>query len=139
MSKGFRIVVYALAVFGFAQLAMLALFLVGSHVGSGCTGYPVMEVPSPTNSYLATVENDTCTPSHELQTIVFVSDGSGTKTSVFTAPTSIRDAGTYSPLPLKLTWLGDAQLQVAYPRGVEGNFKETSAGTVNVVYKQFER
>ena len=137
MSKALRIVIYVLAVFGFAQLAMLALFFVGPHVGSGCAAYPVMEVPSPTTAYLATVENNTCTPSHELQTIVFVSDGPSTKTSVFMAPSALRDAGSYSPLPLKLTWLGDAQLQVEYPRGVEGNYQETSVGNVNVVYKQF--
>ena len=138
MSKAIRVLIGAFAIVGVAYAAMLLLLVVSPHMESHCRAYPVMEVPSPTAAYLATVENNTCTPSHELQTTVYVSGGSGPQSSVFIAPAAIRDAGTYSPLPLKLTWLGDAQLQVAYPRSVQAQSRVESVGYVNVVYKQFE-
>src|SRR4051794_20365035 len=110
MSKVLRVVVVLLAVVGFAYIAMLAIFFLAPRLPANCRGYLVMEVPSPGSEYLATVDNNTCTPTHDLQTTVTVSGGLGTSGSAFIASSAIRDAGTYSPLAIRLTWLGDSQL-----------------------------
>jgi len=141
MSKYVRIVIGIFAVFGFASFAMLAVAFVSHHViTSSCLSYDVMEVPSPTRAYQATIENSSCSPSHEheLQTVVSVSaNGGQSYESVFIAPSAMPVAGSYSPMPLRLTWLGDTELEVAYPRGVKKQSRVESVGSVKVTYKEF--
>ena len=138
MSKLLRVLVGIFAAIGFAQVAMLALFFVSTHSESGCVGgAPLMEVPSPTKAYMATVEVDNCTPAHQLRTTVFLSSGQ-LKTSAFIAGSSaLQNAGTFSPLPLRVTWLGETQLEIAYPRGTDVQSRPDLIEGVNVSYKEF--
>jgi hypothetical protein len=138
MSKLTRVLIGIFAAIGFAQVAMLTLFFVSSHSGSGCIGgAPLMEVPSPTRAYTATVEIDNCTPTHQLRTTVFLSSGQE-KTSVFISGSSaLHNAGTFSPLPLRITWLGDVQLEVAYPRGTDLQSRPELTDGVSASYKEF--
>ena len=96
-----------------------------------------MEVPSPTNVHVATVEVDNCTPSHQQQMIVFLSSA-GSTTSVFVAPSSVLQSGeTYSLLPLRISWVGDDQLEIAYPRGTKLQSDPNFVRGVHVTYKEF--
>jgi len=136
-----RIVVGIFAVFGFAYSAMLAVaFVVHPSTATFCLSYDVMELPSPTRAYQATITNSSCSPlhEHELQTSVFVSGNGGqSSASVFMAPSAMAEAGSYSPMPLRLTWLSDAELEVAYPRGVKMQSRVDRVGDVRLAYKEF--
>lgn len=138
MSRIIRAVVLAFAVIGVAYVAMLVVAFVGTPGARTCFSYHVMEVPSPTRAFRATVQNDTCSGSGELQTVVYVSGADGNSTFVFAAPAAMREAGVYSPMPLRLHWLGDAELQVEYPRGVSAASMTEKAQGVKVVYRQIE-
>jgi len=113
---------------------MLVWVEVSMHSTSSCFGGHIMEVPSPTKVYLATVDTDNCSPSREQRTTVFLSAGNES-VSVFIAPSAIRDAGSYSTMPLRLTWLADAELEIAYPRGVQPQSRAEPTMGVNIVYK----
>ena len=138
MSKLLRILVGIFAAIGLAYAAMLAVLFVGTHSESVCVGgAPLMEVPSPTKAYMATVEIDNCTPTHQLRTTVFLS-GNQFKISAFIAGSSaLQNAGTFSPMPLRITWLGDTQLEIAYPRGIELQSRPDLIEGVSVTYKEF--
>ena len=136
MSKLIRVLIGIFAAIGAAQVAMLTLFFFSTRSESGCIGGEVMEVTSPTRAYVAEVRTDTCSPSHELRTVVWLS-AYGTSTSVFMAPSTIQDAGTYSPLSLHITWLNDTELQIAYPRGTQLQSHPDLIQGVKVVYKEF--
>jgi len=141
MSKTARFIVITLAALGALYVAMLLVAFVHVPSVTYCTGYHVMEVPSPSSAYVATVENSSCNGprAHELQTVVNLS-GKGlpanTSELVFSAPSAIQNAGTYSPLQLKLTWLGEGELEIAYPRGVQSRSRVENAGEVKVVYRE---
>ena len=141
MSKYGRVVIGIFAVFGFAYSVMLAAaFFVHPGAATFCLSYDVMEVPSPTRAYQATIKNSSCSAphEHELQTAVFVSaNGDQSSQSVFIAPSAMAEAGSYSPMPLRVTWLGDAELEVAYPRGVKMQSRVDRVGNVKLVYKEF--
>ena len=136
MKNAFRVIVGIFAAIGAAYVAMLLWLAIGMHSGSSCYGSDIMEVRSPTKAYAAEVKTDTCTPSHELRTVVFLS-AYGTSTSVFIAPSAIQNAGTYSPLPLHITWLNDSELEIAYPRGTQLQSRPDLIQGVKVVYKEF--
>jgi hypothetical protein len=142
MSRITRAVVGAFAVLGAAYVAMLVIAFVGVPGGTRCFSYHVMDVSSPTSAHVATVENNSCTPSHELQTVVYLSSDKGalhaSSAYVFSAPSAVRDGGTYSPMPLQLTWHGDSELQIAFPRGTQVQSRVESIDNVKVMYKALE-
>ena len=135
------LVVGIFAVLGALYVAMLSVAFIGIPPGARCISYPVMVVPSPNSTGLATVENDSCSPSHELRTVIYVSGQgfpAGTSEIVFAAPSTIRDAGAYSPLSLKLTWLDDSQLEVAYSRGTQLQSRAEVAGNVKLAFRELQ-
>jgi len=136
MTKPLQIIVGLFAAIGLAYVAMLAWVGISIHSASGCSGGNVMEVPSPTKAYLATVETDNCSSSHEQRTTVFLFAGNQ-GASVFIAPSAIQDAGSYSTMPLRLTWLADTELEIAYPRGVQLQSRAEPTMGVNIVYKTY--
>lgn len=142
MSRAARAVVGAFAVLGAAYVAMLAVAFVGTPGGKRCLSYHVMEVPSPTSAYAATVENNSCMQSGELQTVVYLSSNVGTlrttSSPVFAAPSALRNAGTYSPMPLRLTWSGDAELHIGFPRGAKVQSRQDRVGEIRIVFSEFD-
>ena len=109
------------------------------NTGRNCAGYQVMQLPSPTSAFLATVENNTCTPSHEPQTVVEVAGGAGADGWAFEGSSHVFPTDPHTTIPVTLTWLGDAELQIAYPRGTEVQSRRESIGNVKLVYKGLER
>jgi len=136
MNRLIQIVVGIFAVIGLAYVAMLVWVGISMHSSSSCFGGHVLEVPSPTKAYLATVDTDNCSPSHEQNTTVFLSAGNES-VSVFIAPSAIKDAGSFSTIPLRLTWLADTQLEIAYPRGVQVQSRPEPTLGVNIVYATY--
>ena len=136
MNKVVRIVVGIFAAIGAMYVAMMLWLTFGMQFGSSCYASDLMQVPSPTKAYVAELKTDTCSSSHELRTIVWLS-AYGTSTSVFIAPSAVQNAGTYSPLPLHITWLNDAELEIAYPRGTPLQSSPDLIQGVKVVYKEF--
>lgn len=142
MSRITRAIIGAFAVLGVAYVAMLLIAFVGVPEGSRCFSYHVMEVPSPTLAHVATVENNSCIQSHELQTVVYLSSAQGALSTssayIFAAPSAIRSGGAYTPMPLQLTWHSDSELQIAFPHGTQVQSRMESINNVKVVYKELE-
>lgn len=138
VSRIIRAVVLAFAVIGVAYVAMIIVVTNGFPGMKSCFSYHIMDVPSPTKAFLATVQNDTCSKTGELQTVVHVSGTSGDSRSAFVAPSAMQEAGVYSPMPLRLVWLGDAELRIEYPSGVQADSMVETVNGVKVVYRQFD-
>jgi hypothetical protein len=102
-----------------------------------CVGYQILELPSPTKAFLAKVENNTCTPSHDPQTVVEVTGGPGVTSWAFEGSAKSSKAAP-STIPVTLSWLGNAELQIAYPHGTDVRSHWESIGNVKVVYKEVE-
>jgi hypothetical protein len=114
-------------------VSVLAYVFVG---GNNCVGYQLAELPSPTKAFLATVKNNTCTESHEMQTVVEVTGAPGVTGWVFAAPLTAPNADLHSASPVTVTWLGDTELQVAYRHGTDLQSRRETIGSVKVVYKE---
>ena len=139
MAKVLPWVVGLLAFIGAAYLAMLYSAFLGLPGQVSCTGYPLMEVPSPDAVYLATVKNESCSNGRGLQTIVELSGGNldaNTFDSVFVAPAATQEAGSFSPMRLKLTWQGASRLEIAYPHGVQPGSRVAQVGGATIVYRE---
>jgi hypothetical protein len=134
-----RLVVGILAALGAIYAATAVIAFIGIPGIENCLAYPIMQVPSPDSSFVAKVENQSCTPTNELLTNIYLS-GRGlpanTSEMVFSAPSSKQDVGTYSPLALKLTWQSDSTLEVAYPRGTKVRIQTKEAGAAKVVFRE---
>jgi len=140
MSAIARVLVGAFALVGVAYVALMLFFFSGGTAQNPvCLTYPVMEVASPDGAYRATVENSSC-KGGELWTSVdllqVTSAGVGKEFErIFESPSASRsDAGSYSPLQLRLTWLSATELQIRYPRGTKVSSRTEIAGGVRVAY-----
>jgi hypothetical protein len=107
--------------------------------GNNCVGYQLAELPSPTKTFLATVKNNTCTESRQLQTVVEVTGAPGVTGWVFAAPLTAPNADLHSAAPVTVAWLSGTELQVAYPHGTDVQSRRESIGSVKVVYKELDR
>jgi hypothetical protein len=137
-----RTAIHVFAVFGMIFVAMCALGMIAfappmalhSLIMSSCAGSPIMEVPS-TDAWVAVVDNDNCTENGESRTIVWLRERNGASTSIFAAPLVSRNAGTYSSMGLQLTWVGPAELELAYPLGSKAESMLDHVGAVKIIYK----
>jgi len=120
----------------------MALLLGFDIIGTRCHGAIAMVVPSPSQVVFARVETQTCDRG-PLETIVSVStdrsNHMGTKSWSFFRATSRLELrpGEYSPLQVRLNWLNDQELEVAYPKGTEADAAEGTYNGVKVSFREF--
>jgi hypothetical protein len=123
MPKWLVVVFSLFAAYGALHVALSLFFSLGglAFVGGpgsrSCFSYPVMSVPSPTGEFVVEVENTSCAPANKLMTNVWVMrTGSNESSMVLVAPSAQTSEGSYFPLNMLLTWEGESQLKVSYPR-----------------------
>ena len=152
MPKWLVVVLCVLAVYGAFHVALMLFFSLGGIAAVGgpsvrsCFSYPVMSVPSPTGKFVVGVENESCLPDNKLMTNVWVMQtGSSQSSMVLVAPSAQTSAGSYFPLNMLLTWEGESQLKVSYPRDTKVESSPAALGSsitlsgVKVSYAELHR
>jgi hypothetical protein len=112
-------------------------------VERSCTVYPVMTVASPSGHWRAEQVQETCNDDNLLKTVVWISTEKsssigGRRWSAFRAISSqpTGPSGVYEPVRLQLVWLGESELQISYPRGVEVQHGERREDGFRVRYQE---
>ena len=142
MPKLAKVAIAIFAAIGVAYVAMASLVSFGI-IGTRCHGAIAMVVPSPTQSLFARVETQTCDQG-PLETVVSLSSDRGNQMgtrswSFFPASTAQRSAaGDFSPVPVRLNWLSDRELEVRYPKGIEVDATEGTYNGVKVTFRELE-
>jgi hypothetical protein len=133
--KALRIAVGLFAAIGIAYVVFAAL-LAFDVIGTRCHGAIAMVVPSPSNAMFARVETQSCDDG-PIETIVSLSTDRGNhvgtrSVSFFRAASYAQEAhrGAYAPVPVRIVWLSETELELAYPHGLDARMGE---GTYNGV------
>ena len=134
--KPIRIAIGVFAAIGLLY-TVFSLLLAFDVIGVRCHGAIAMVVPSPSNAMFARVEMQTCDDG-PLETIVSLStdraNHAGTSSESFFRATSTREIreGTFSPVPVRLVWRSETELEVAYPKGIDARTGEGTYKGVTV-------
>lgn len=131
---------YALILSGVGYLLMLgSLHFLPS--GLSCTNYPMLSLPSPDASHVATAYQEVCDDG-KLKTVVSISgdfpaSSVGQRMVVFKAESSVISdiGGDVKPLNFAARWLTSNQLQITIPdKNVVFLTKQSSAYGIDIVY-----
>lgn len=143
MKTVLKLVVGVFAAIGVLYVAMMLVVAFGVSAEHSCTVFPVMAVKSPDGKFTAEQRQEVCNDDGRIMTTVWLSDGGsvnlgGKRWSAFRAPATqvARRPGTYEPLRLQLTWLSNAELEIAFLHGTNVQHSETNANGVKVRYQE---
>jgi hypothetical protein len=76
-----------------------------------------MEVMSPDRSHVALMKNEKC-DTGKLETIVFLENHDNVFANVFDTGAGIRQGGSFTPPPLRITWTSNLALLIEYPHEI---------------------
>lgn len=118
MTKASSIIVGVIIVAGIAGAISYA-------IPRNCVGRQTLELLSPTKAFSAILEENNCSEQHEWQFVVKIYADSAAAGWVYVASS-----------PASVKWLGEATLEIEYPRGTKVDSRRESIGNVKLVYKE---
>jgi hypothetical protein len=99
---------------------------------ASCLTYPTVTYPSPSGKNTVFREQEVCGDDRQTNVRIWIADNKepGTRWSAFSASSSLKS------LPLQFAWLGDDELLISFPHGIEVQGEQGMRQGVRVKYQE---
>jgi len=98
-----------------------------------CIGHISASALSPSKQFVAELQEESCLPLFEAETIVWLRDNSNRLAASAFIANSTQETG---PLKVELAWLSESQLQISFPHGTSHKSDAHGLNSVSVIYKE---